>query len=409
VKIVADENRGVTWELLTGRNRWSAISDKAPMLSTSRILLVGHAYVAKIHRQKLHALVPFCSATALIIPENWDTSQLLFGCEVWAESDSDMSYTVYPCRVVRSGHIASHWYHWHPLVAALARFRPSLVQIDQEVYSFASAQVTLVAKLLGSKVCVFGWENVDRRIHPSQRMCRRAVLALADGMMCGSRKGEQLLRVWGYRGSTAIIPQVGVDAALFGPGERKGDGLTVGYLGRLAEEKGIDVLIRAVKRLTTAGIRLSALICVDGQNWWQLYSMARDLQISDRIAWMSPVKPERVPDVLGGVDVLVLPSRTTPWWCEQFGHILIEAMAMGIPVLGSSSGAIPEVIGREDAVFPEDDENALAVLLRRVMSDTAWRKELAESGRTRVLKEFTHTRIAEKIAHYWGRILCAER
>ena len=59
-----------------------------------------------------------------------------------------------------------------------------------------------------------------------------------------------------------------------------------------------------------------------------------------------------VPRHLRALDALVLPSESTPLWKEQFGHVLIEAMACGVPVVGSDSGAIPEVIGEAGLLFP---------------------------------------------------------
>jgi glycosyltransferase involved in cell wall biosynthesis len=126
------------------------------------------------------------------------------------------------------------------------------------------------------------------------------------------------------------------------------------------------------------------------------------------VTWRGGVAHEQVPEVLGEFDVLVLPSRSTPGWKEQFGHVLIEAMAMGIPVVGSDSGEIPNVIGREDLVFAEGDAIGLARILRRLMADERWRAEVRQYGLERVAQHYTHDRIAERLVGLWRQVLAEE-
>jgi glycosyltransferase involved in cell wall biosynthesis len=95
-------------------------------------------------------------------------------------------------------------------------------------------------------------------------------------------------------------------------------------------------------------------------------------------------------------DALALPSLTRPNWKEQFGRILVEAMASGVPCAGSDSGEIPHVLGDAGLVVPEGDAGALAAALSRLADDPGLRRALAARGRARVLARYTHARIAEK-------------
>jgi glycosyltransferase involved in cell wall biosynthesis len=112
-----------------------------------------------------------------------------------------------------------------------------------------------------------------------------------------------------------------------------------------------------------------------------------------------------MPDFYRSVDVLVLPSRTTPRWKEQFGRVLVEAMACETPVIGSDSGEIPYVIGRDGLIFPEDDIDALAAHLRSLQEDAALRRELGRRGRQRVLANYTQARIARATAEVYRQML----
>ena len=90
-----------------------------------------------------------------------------------------------------------------------------------------------------------------------------------------------------------------------------------------------------------------------------------------------------------------------PNWKEQFGRVLIEAMASGLPVVGSESGEIPEIVCSDDGeragvTFPEGDAEALAKTLTDLYQEPALRHEFGVQGRERVLREFTQERIAAK-------------
>ena len=112
-----------------------------------------------------------------------------------------------------------------------------------------------------------------------------------------------------------------------------------------------------------------------------------------------------MPEVLQGLDAVVLPSLTTPRWKEQFGRILIEAMACGVPVVGSDSGEIPEVIGDAGLIVPEGNASVLARALQCLYDDRELREDLSRRGRRRVLERFTHAHVADLTAKAYRQAL----
>jgi glycosyltransferase involved in cell wall biosynthesis len=96
------------------------------------------------------------------------------------------------------------------------------------------------------------------------------------------------------------------------------------------------------------------------------------------------------------MDVLVLPSRTTPRWTEQFGRVLVEALGCGVPVVGADSGEIPWVVGvtRGGVVFPEGDDLVLAEVLDGLRMNPQRREELADEGRRQVMATFSVEAVA---------------
>ena len=118
-----------------------------------------------------------------------------------------------------------------------------------------------------------------------------------------------------------------------------------------------------------------------------------------------PIPSGDMPHHLNGLDVLVLPSVSRPNWKEQFGRVLVEAMACGTPVVGSRSGEIPNVIGDAGLLFPEGDVAGLARQLARLQGNADLRQEMAERGRQRVLECFTQARIAAETYRVYEDLL----
>jgi glycosyltransferase involved in cell wall biosynthesis len=126
-----------------------------------------------------------------------------------------------------------------------------------------------------------------------------------------------------------------------------------------------------------------------------LTGLAAQLGLASQVDFLGKLSSAEMPEFYQSIDVLVLPSRTTRSWKEQFGRVLVEAMASGVPVAGSNSGEIPHVIGDSGVVFPENDVTALATLLAQFATDPAQRAALAARGRARVLARYTQERIAQ--------------
>jgi glycosyltransferase involved in cell wall biosynthesis len=137
----------------------------------------------------------------------------------------------------------------------------------------------------------------------------------------------------------------------------------------------------------------------------RLISLARALQISERVRFDEQIPSGQVPAYLSQLHALVLPSRTGRRWVEQFGRVLIEAMASGVPVIGSSSGEIPNVIGDAGLVFPEGDVAALGERLQALIDDRALWHDLAQRGQERVRQRYTQAHIAAETVEVYEEMM----
>ena len=126
---------------------------------------------------------------------------------------------------------------------------------------------------------------------------------------------------------------------------------------------------------------------------------------ADKVRIVAAVSHEHVPEYLNAFDVLVLPSHTTPRWKEQFGRVLVEAMACETVVVGSSSGEISKVIGDAGLVFPEGDVAELVHHLRGLHDNPDLVARLGAKCRARALENFTHRRIADQTVELYRQAI----
>lgn len=296
---------------------------------------------------------------------------------------------------------------YRTLTFALRRFHPHIIHAEEEPDSLSALQITLARALWApqARLILYTWQNINRPKRWYVKSVMRATLCAADSILCANREAVEILRQQGYRGHAMVLPAIGVDTRVFAPcADRleKRRGFVVGYIGRLVPEKGVDLLIEATP-LIGGNIRL--LIMGSGPYRPTLEEIARIVKVSDQVDFIPPMPPSQVARQMCALGVLVLPSRTTSVWKEQFGRVLVEAMACKVPVIGSDSGAIPEVIGDAGLIFPEGNAAALADCLRRLIESPTLRHDLAERGYTRANRLYSQEHIAEQTADFYRQIM----
>jgi glycosyltransferase involved in cell wall biosynthesis len=118
---------------------------------------------------------------------------------------------------------------------------------------------------------------------------------------------------------------------------------------------------------------------------------------------------EQLPEVMNALDVLALVSRTTATWKEQFGRVIIEAHACATPVIGSDSGAIPEVVSEGGLVIREGNPTDIAVAIRTLMNDPALCRKMGLAGRKQVEDSYTWQRVSEHMRDIYLKVMTQDR
>jgi glycosyltransferase involved in cell wall biosynthesis len=363
-----------------------------------RVLMLSKACLVGIYQRKLERIACHDVDLLAVVPPSWQDER----GEIVLERVYTEGYRLETLPLRFNGHF--HLHHYVGLGRCMEAFRPQIVHIDEEPYNVATWQALYHARRLGAKTLFFSWQNINRAYPPPFSIGETRVLQNVDYAIAGTQDAADVWRAKGYSGPMAVIPQFGIDPDLFAPpGTSPPEKpFTIGFSGRLVEEKGAHLLLDAATRLPG---EWHLHILGGGPQRGELEALAARLSIADRVTFFGQIPSTDTPGFYHRLHALALPSLTRRNWKEQFGRVLVEAMASGVPVVGSDSGAIPGVIGDAGLVVPEGDVIVLADALARLQHDAALRRELAEKGRARVLAHYTHEQVAKATVAVYQSLL----
>ncbi|HTZ85855.1 MAG TPA: glycosyltransferase family 4 protein [Solirubrobacteraceae bacterium] len=348
-----------------------------------RLLIVSHPSVVSVNQEVYRELRARGWQLQIVLPSLWRSEyderdfppQVLDGME-----DALLRE-----RVVLRGYPQRHIYLARCRAIA-KRLDPDVAFLEAEPFSFSATQWSLALGPLNVPFGVQCAENIDRHLPAPVRWMRTRVLRKAAFVATRSQSAGRLARAWGARGEVEFAPHAvpGWPAAPPRPADSSRP-FTVGYAGRLVPSKGLSDLLAAVRRLQ-APVRL--LLIGDGELRGELEGQPIP---GGQVEVRSDLSHEQMVDGYAELDVLALPSLTTPTWKEQFGRVIVEALWCGVPVVGSDSGEIPWLIELTGGglVFPEGEEAKLAEQLQRLRDDPRLRERLATAGRAKVEQLFT--------------------
>lgn len=362
--------------------------------------MVSKALVVGAYHAKLKELSRLGVELTAVVPSEWGGQKL-----EWVRPEG------YEILVMRSAFNRTHHFHFFPGISRVIGAKEwDLVHIDEEAFNVVTFHTLKACVKNGRKAVFFTWQNLYKSYPPPFNYFESFTYRHTEGAIVGNEDARDVLVEKEFRKPMRVIPQFGVDPDFFRRNGRSDltaklgiiDKFVVGFVGRLVNEKGVADLIHAMASLPD---RCVLLLVGSGPLEESLRKLSAQLGVASRIKWVPRVSSFAMPEYMNSMDVLVLPSHTTPQWKEQFGRVLIEAMACETPVVGSNSAEIPEVIGDAGLVFQEGDIRELVGRLRSLYNDTGLSANLGVKGRERVLDCFTHRRIAEQTADFYRIVL----
>ncbi len=362
-----------------------------------KLLYIGHTYSIRANQAKIAQLarLPGVEVT-LVTPDKWRGPLYDHTADPFEQHFTE-NVVHHRLPILLAGKEGAYFYR-SQLFSIVASLQPDIVHVEQGAHAISYAQTLLALKRFSphSKATFFTWWNLPYTLTGLRAKIEPFNLKHSACAVTGNEAARSILICRGFERPIRVIPQLGVDLADYDdqkPRVRDPSRFVVGYVGRVTEEKGVIDLVEAIGKSAERS-RIILSVVGGGPALDLVKQRAHELNVQLRLH--SAVRNEEVPEHLKTLDALVLPSRSTEAWVEQFGHILIEAMAAGVPVIGSSSGEIPNVIGSGGRIYPEGKVEALASLLDALATHEKIRAGLSKKGRERVEHEFTHARIAEK-------------
>lgn len=363
----------------------------APLPPSIDALRIYHSGVVTDYRQRERELLHHGVRVVLVTARRWNEG----GGTVTLNPINDQF-------VVGVGTLGRHPYLFVydplPLVRLLRSRRFDVIDVHEEAAALATAEIVLLRRLLQprARLTMYSAQNIPKRYPLPFRWLERLALGSADAVHCCNQAAADNLRAKGFTGRLSVLG-LGVDVATFRPtdadeGASTGAataepatagpanaGLRVGFLGRLEARKGIWVLLDAMAQLAAAGVTLTFV--GDGPDRLDLQGeiQRRGLGASVRVEGFR--RYDDLPALYRTFDVVCVPSLPTARWVEQFGRVAVEAMASGVPVVASTCGSLPEVIGEAGLLVVPGDVADLVAAVLRLANDPCLRSELAQRGR----------------------------
>lgn len=367
-----------------------------------RVLIISHTYIAPANRGKLRALASRGLDVTVGVPQRWREEGVL-GRTLEVAWERQNGVEVFPVAVRRPESPEVVRFAARALLALVRDKRPDLIQVEAEPTAHAARQVVRVARHLRLPAVLFTHQNVALPLPPLARWRQRRMLRRLKGAIAGSEAAAALVRALAPGLAVAVIPQLGVHVPTT-PEHGYHDGLAIGFVGRLVPERGLDTLLQALGEIRA--LRWHLIVVGDGPDRERLERLATELRLAARVRWLGALPADEVPKVWPEFDVLVLPSRALATWAEPAAHVVAEAMAQEVAVVGTSAGATPEVIGDAGVVVPPNDPKALAEALRRLATpDQQARRALAQAARARAMKLYSHDAVAERTLAFWKELI----
>jgi glycosyltransferase involved in cell wall biosynthesis len=308
--------------------------------------------------------------------------------------------------VSRAGDVNRHAYEASSLPGLLRDVGPDVLDIHEEPFSVAARQ-WLAAAPADLPVVMYTAQNIDKRFPPPFAQYEQAALRRVAAMYPCSSQAAAVVRGKGFEGHVEVLP-LGYDETTFRPGTQalEDDELVLGLVGRLVPEKGVLDAVRVLARLHAW--RPTRLVVVgSGPEEAGARALATELGVSDRLDVLPWQPAEELAATYRRTHVVLVPSRPTQTWVEQFGRVIVEAQASGAVVAGYASGSIEEVAGSSALLTHVGDVTGLADQVVVAVGDPvgfeARRAEGLARSRTRTWSE-----VARRHADLYRRVLAGD-
>ena len=287
-----------------------------------------------------------------------------------------------------------------------------------ELFTDWTAEAIEAREKYGVPLALMIWDNIPFNMerNPKRRHMKERAAAIADRFLVHTERSRRTLDMEGVPSDRIVQINPGVDTAVFSPGTGdrarfglRDDEFVILFVGWLLPRKGIDFLILALRELvhdpSLRDYRFRLMVVGEGPGKDRVEELVRRVELGDHCTFIGSFPYGEMPVAFRSADAFVLPSIATTEWQEQFGMSLIEAMACGIPVVSTYSGAIPEITGDAALLCQPNDFVSLYEALKELAGDSTLRAELSTKGRARAVERFELQQFADALSDVYESML----
>lgn len=367
-----------------------------------KILVFSHAGVVNVNRVLFQHLASLGLAEVrMVVPRQWKGSLIRELKFTPTSEDGVLSILALPVAISGNG---SLFFYKTKLAKHFEDWVPDLVILDEEPWSLVAFQVYQSFK--SQKKIFYTKQNLRKRLPPPFSWIEQYIFRHSSFAFSVAQEVTEVLHDWKhFKRPIKYLPH-SYDPNLFGPVADQQrqllrekyqipkDRFVIAYFGRLSQEKGITDLLEAYRQISDPSLFL--VLVGSGP----LRTVIAQQLPSERGMFIEAIPHDQVAEAMAIVDLVVLPSRTTATWKEQFGRVLIEALGCKTALLGSDSGEIPHLIGRTGGglVFGEGNIGELRDRILELSQQRNRTAKLASTGYDYVRDHFTHGKVASQLA-----------
>jgi len=372
-----------------------------------KVLTIGHSYVVRLNRSVMAKVAESNEIDLTLVgPEYFHGDLRRLSLE--REQAPPYQLQTLPAHLTSKIHL----FFYTGLKQCFSQKRFDLIHAWEEPYIVAGFQIARAAKKLKTKYIFRTAQSLVKKYPRPFNWFESFCVDSANGWIAGGGLVKKAMIRKGFPADSGETITLGVDENYFKPNPEAGaqirkklelTGPVVGFVGRLSEAKGLDILMPALEQLNT---KWSLLVLGSGPYKEKILNWAQAKNFEDRVRVVL-VNHDEVPGYLNAMDILVAPSQTMPNWKEQFGRMIIEAFACKVPVIGSDSGEIPFVISDAGLIVAEKDIQSWTNAIGNLLESEKNRIEWAERGYEHCLATYSSSKVARKYIDYYKRIVAS--
>lgn len=259
------------------------------------------------------------------------------------------------------------------------------------------------------KLVVTSWETIPHNNETVKRKKNNKyfVYRYTDYFICYTNKAREVLIAEGVDKNKIEVITLGVNLSRFAPDRRNSNIITVLFVGRLVDEKGISDLyfsFKNAKNQIGEDYKLHLRIIGEGPLNSKLHDWVKKDNLVEHVS-IAKADYEHIDEEYRNADICVIPSRHTSTWEEQYGMVLVEALASGLPTVAYDSGVITEIVGDTGIVIPEGDTTILTDKIVSLIQNKELRHTLSLKARERAERIFDSRKTAERLSKIYQNIL----